>query len=133
MSSFVEADLVDPLDDGSRTRLATVNDLQSTLLLRSKYLPQEWPTWLELAGVPLIDHRSGPIFDSTLLAVEAAKAGLGVALGQLPFVAAELERRELVVPFDITIRQEMGWHLIYPSAARWFRKLRPSATGSCRK
>lgn len=104
-------------------RLATVNDLQSMLMLRSKYLPQEWPTWLELAGVPLIDHRSGPIFDSTLLAVEAAKAGLGVALGQLPFVRAELERGELVVPFDITIRQEMGWHLIYPSAARWVPKV----------
>lgn len=104
-------------------RLATVNDLQSTLMLRSKYLPQEWPTWLELAGVPLIDHRSGPIFDSTLLAVEAAKAGLGVALGQLPFVKAELERGELVVPFDITIRQELGWHLIYPSAARWVPKV----------
>lgn len=27
------------------------------------------------------------------------------------------------MPFDITIRQEMGWHLIYPSAPRWVPKV----------
>lgn len=104
-------------------RLNTVNDLRSTLMLRSKYLPQEWPTWLELAGAPLLDHRGGPVFDSTLLAIEAAKAGLGVALGQLQFVQPELERGELAVPFDVAIRPDIGWHLIYPSAARWVPKV----------
>ncbi|HSV82817.1 MAG TPA: LysR substrate-binding domain-containing protein [Ramlibacter sp.] len=99
-------------------RLRSPADLQPLLLLGSRYLPHEWRVWLDLAGLPLVDHRGGPVFDSTLLAVEAARAGLGVALGQLPFVRGELERGELVVPFDTVLRQDMAWHLIYPSAAR---------------
>ncbi|MGE0798416.1 MAG: LysR substrate-binding domain-containing protein [Lautropia sp.] len=99
------------------------DDLQPDMLLRSRYLPQEWPTWLETAGVPRLDWRSGPIFDSTLLAVEAARVGLGVALGQREFVERELARGELVMPFETRVGSDMAWHLIFPTAAQWIPKV----------
>ena len=103
--------------------LHSLADLQPRMLLRSRYLPHEWRTWLDLAGLPQLDPRGGPVFDSTLLSVEAARAGLGVALGQLPFVTGELARGELVVPFDTVLRQDTAWHLTYPSAARRVPKI----------
>lgn len=98
--------------------LGPLQNLRSHLLLQSKYVPQEWRMWLDMAGLPLVDHRSGPVFDSTLLAVEAAKAGLGIALGQLQLVETELAQGELVIPFEGSIQPDMAWHLICPSVAQ---------------
>jgi LysR family transcriptional regulator, glycine cleavage system transcriptional activator len=98
-------------------------DLRPDLILRARFLPQEWPTWLEAAGVPHLDWRSGPVFDSALLAVEAARGGLGVALGQRQFVEREIAQGELVEPFDTTIGSDMAWHLIYPTGIQWVPKV----------
>lgn len=99
------------------------SDLQADMLLRAKYLPEEWRTWLDESGLPSLDHRLGPVFDSTLLAVEAAKTGLGVALGQQPFISDDLVNGELVIPFRNCIRPDAGWHLIYPLSAQSVPKI----------
>ncbi len=99
------------------------DDLQPRMLLRAKYLPDEWRAWLDEAGLPSLDHRLGPLFDSTLLAVEAAKTGLGVALGQQPFISDELVNGDLVIPFMNCIRPDAAWHLIYPVSAQAVPKI----------
>lgn len=113
-----------PLCTAEFARLLRVpGDLRPEWLLRARYLPDEWPDWLERAGLPQFDLQAGPLFDSALLAVEAAKGGLGVALGQRQFVSREINRGELVVPFEISVGSSMAWHLIYPGAAQWAPKV----------
>ena len=56
----------------------------------------------------------GPRFDLFSLLVEAARAGLGVALVPRFLALGELESGQLLIPFDIPLRSEMGYHLVHP-------------------
>ncbi len=58
----------------------------------------------------------GHQFDSYVVAVEAAIAGLGVVLGRPSFAAAILRRKELLIPFERRIASNKSWYLVYPRA-----------------
>lgn len=70
-------------------------------LLRS-YRADEWPRWFETAGVPCPALR-GPMFDSSLLMIEAARGGHGVAMAPLAMFGAALRAGRLVQPFAQTV------------------------------
>ncbi len=72
-------------------------DLARVSLLRS-YRAQDWPAWFEAAGAPPIPAR-GPLFDSSLIMVQAAMLGEGVALAPVSMFRRELEAGHLVQPF----------------------------------
>ena len=72
-------------------------DLARVPLLRS-YRAQDWPAWFEAAGVPAVTAR-GPLFDSSLIMVQAAMLGEGVALAPISMFHRELESGQLVQPF----------------------------------
>jgi LysR family transcriptional regulator of beta-lactamase len=72
-------------------------DLARVPLLRS-YRAQDWPAWFEAAGIPAVTAR-GPLFDSSLIMVQAAMLGEGVALAPVPMFRRELESGQLVQPF----------------------------------
>ena len=97
--------------------LRQVNELWRQVLLRARYAPDEWRLWLDHAGLTDVDHTRGPIFDSTLLALEAARSGLGVALGRLPLLAEDLRDGLLIAPFDVHVQPREAWHLVYPCSA----------------
>ncbi|MGF6478696.1 DNA-binding transcriptional LysR family regulator [Paraburkholderia sp. JPY419] len=46
--------------------------------------------------------------------VEAARAGLGIALVPRFFVSHELELGELFVPCNLSLRSDKGYYLVYP-------------------
>ncbi|NVH71585.1 hypothetical protein FSB08_03245 [Paraburkholderia sp. JPY432] len=46
--------------------------------------------------------------------VEAARAGLGIALVPRFFVSHELELGELIVPCNLSLRSDKGYYLVYP-------------------
>ena len=79
--------------------------------------------WLDKQDLTDLDHRLGPVFDSTLLAVEAARVGVGVALAHLPLVIEELKRGELVTPFKGSVLPNGAWHLLYPTSAQAVPKI----------
>lgn len=63
-----------------------------------------WPGWFDAAGVRNVSSsRNRMIFESAYLAVEAALAGQGVALGLSPLVSEDLKAKRLVRLFDIAI------------------------------
>lgn len=74
-------------------------DLLKAPLLRS-YRPQDWLAWFEAAGVESTSLR-GPLFDSSLIMVQAAMRGEGVALAPPALFERELRSGDLVKPFDI--------------------------------
>lgn len=98
-------------------------DLRRFPLLRSKYVPDEWRLWLDKKELTDLDHRLGPIFDSNLLAVEASRVGVGVALAHLPLVIEELKRGELIAPFEGFLLPNGAWHLLYPTSAQSVPKI----------
>ncbi len=48
------------------------------------------------------------------MAIDAAIAGLGVAITPRPFVEGELAARRLVVPFDRALPSGRAYFLVYP-------------------
>ncbi|HEX7657821.1 MAG TPA: LysR substrate-binding domain-containing protein, partial [Sphingomonas sp.] len=76
-------------------------------LLRS-YRSDEWPKWFAAAGLPPPTPR-GPVFDSSILMVAAAEAGLGVALAPPAMFLDDLLAERLVQPFAIEIDTGSYW------------------------
>lgn len=69
---------------------------------RSKGVPN-WAMWLRAAGADQVDSRRGPVFGSIHLAIEAALAGHGVAMGVAPLVEQDLRSGRLIRPFELTL------------------------------
>ena len=56
----------------------------------------------------------GPKFQTTPLALEAAKSGLGVAISNREFVEDHIRQGSLVAPFQVEVPSESGYYLVYP-------------------
>ena len=80
-------------------QLAEPADLLRAPLLRS-YRPQDWPAWFRAAALDAINVR-GPLFDSSLIMVQAAIRGEGVALAPASLFRREIESGQLARPFAI--------------------------------
>lgn len=78
----------------------------------------DWPSWLASAGVSGVNARAGPRFAQQSMAVQAAVAGHGVALGSALLVADDLAAGRLVRPFAHALHEEYTYFLVcLPEAA----------------
>jgi LysR family glycine cleavage system transcriptional activator len=96
-------------------------DLASYVLLHDETWKQSagvpnWTQWLEAAQVTVVSTDRGPIFDSLHLALEAATAGHGIALGIAPLVEEDLRAGRLVRPFDLAIANAYAFYVVLPAA-----------------
>jgi LysR family transcriptional regulator of beta-lactamase len=82
-------------------------DLARVPLLRS-YRSRDWPSWFQAAGIPTL-RAGGPLFDSSLVMVQAAMHGEGVALAPHCMFRRELEARHLVQPFQVDADAGSYW------------------------
>ncbi|MEH6418161.1 transcriptional regulator GcvA [Pseudomonas sp. CGJS7] len=92
----------------------------------------DWAAWLRAADAGAVDASRGPVFASIYLALEAAAAGHGVALGVGPLVADDLRRGRLIRPFELSLsnayafwivrRQNAGAHPAADAFCRWLRQ-----------
>jgi LysR family glycine cleavage system transcriptional activator len=71
-----------------------------------------WAQWLAAAGVGGRSPGSGRRFSNTVLAIEAAAAGQGVALAAQVLVSAHLAAGTLVAPFDIALGSPSRYCLV---------------------
>lgn len=85
----------------------TLSDLERVPLLRS-YRSGDWPAWARAAGCPTLNAR-GPQFDSSVLMVQAALAGAGVALAPVAMFRRELASGRLVQPVATTVDLGRYW------------------------
>jgi len=88
-------------------RLRQPRDLAGVPLLRS-YRNDEWPRWLQAAGVSGLQAR-GAVCDSSLTLASAATAGAGVALLPLRMFEQELAEGRLLQPFAQTLSLGRYW------------------------
>ena len=97
-------------------------DLQHVALLHDRPLqgmPEypDWQSWLTAAGGISVVNSRGATFSSSLLSLQAAEEGLGVALGQHALVARAIAAGRLVAPLSLSAPIRMPYYLIYPRSA----------------
>ena len=91
-------------------------DLSRFTLLHLSARPDAWRQWLAQAGMHEVPCMRGQRYELFSMLVEAARAGLGMALVPRFFVLNELASGELLAPFGPTLRDEKGYYLVYPEA-----------------
>jgi LysR family glycine cleavage system transcriptional activator len=75
-----------------------------------------WPMWLKAAGVSGCDGMRGPKFNQSILVLEAAVAGKGVALAKHHLARADLDAGRLVIPFDRPTPSRFAYYIVHPHA-----------------
>lgn len=91
-------------------------DLAHHALLHVSGFPEDWQVWLTAAGLTgTVDPTRGQHFDMTMLALDAAANGLGVALGRTALVAGDLLAKRLVKPFELEVPLESAYYVVTPA------------------
>ncbi|MDZ3993809.1 LysR family transcriptional regulator [Pseudomonas sp. Teo4] len=85
---------------------------ESQRLLHSSTRPGAWPTWLRLSGRP-IRHTERSDYEHFYLSIQAASAGLGLAIASALMVRDELDSGQLKAPFGF-LRDGSAYHLLSP-------------------
>ena len=94
---------------GPVSRTPTDN-LDGRRLLHSNTRPNAWPTWLLLSGQQAT-HSERSDFEHFYLSLQAASAGLGLAIASALMVSDELESGQLQAPFGF-LRDGSAYHLL---------------------
>lgn len=75
----------------------------------------DWSSWLRGRGVTGIDAIRGPRFNQSMLVIEAAATGRGVALAKKAIAAADLASGRLVAPFaDGSTLIDFAYYIVSP-------------------
>lgn len=105
-------------------RLQTPADLAGETLLHVVGFETGWPRWLAEAGLAgTADATRAILCDTTVVVVDLARRGEGVALLRSSFAGEALRTGELCVPFDLTPPLDEAFYLVQPVK----RVLRPVA------
>lgn len=78
-------------------------------LLHTRSRPQAWPEWAQAHGLAPEALRFGTEFEHLVYLLEAAAAGLGIAIAPQPLVAADLAAGRLLAPWDSPPRMAAGY------------------------
>jgi DNA-binding transcriptional LysR family regulator len=92
----------------------TAQELGKKPLLHHSARPDAWREWFEEAGLPNVSAIRGPRYELFSMLVEAARAGLGVALVPRFFVLTEVNSGELAIPNPCFTRSKRAYYLVYP-------------------
>ncbi|MEJ1962647.1 MAG: transcriptional regulator GcvA [Gammaproteobacteria bacterium] len=96
-------------------RLRTLKDISRQTLLQHATRPHAWVEWLAAVDVRVANPLKGPRFEHFAMVIQAAVAGLGVAIMPKFLVETELASGELVVPFNHPVRSAHAYYLVYPT------------------
>lgn len=97
-----------------RAPLHQLADIANHALLGSETRPGDWADWLEHAGLPQqVGHRRR-VFDHFFVTLQAVADGLGIGVGPLPVLQADLESGRLVAPFPTIVVPRAGYVALVP-------------------
>ena len=92
-------------------RIDATRLLQDESSLVAPGLPT-WTTWFAKAGVQRANDNAGPLFSNSHMALAAAVAGQGFALGLSPLVDDDLAAGRLVRPFAVEVASAFGFWFV---------------------
>lgn len=85
-----------------RLKAAPAVALQREAVLHTTSRPQAWPTWAQQHGIEPDTLSYGQAFEHLYYLLEAAVAGLGVAIAPQPLVADDLKAGRLAAPWGFS-------------------------------
>lgn len=94
--------------------LTEPRDLKHHTLLHTYHRHGDWVRWLAAAGISKdeVDPDQGQVFDLTTMAVDAAEAGMGIAMSREAQVRDSIEAGRLVAPFRRDLLRGEGCYFI---------------------
>jgi LysR family glycine cleavage system transcriptional activator len=96
--------------------LREIDDLKHYRLLYARYRRQDWRDWLAAVGSPIeLTGDRQTVFDSSVLAYQAAIEGMGIVIGQVNLLQADLAAGVLVPLFDRPVERSLGYYAVWPS------------------
>lgn len=96
-------------------RLQGPGDLAGETLLHVVGFETGWPHWLAQAGMPeIVDSTRAVLCDTTVVVMDLARRGEGVALVRSSFADDALRSGELSVPFDLALALDEAFYLVQP-------------------
>ncbi|SPO53254.1 HTH-type transcriptional regulator TrpI [Pseudomonas sp. JV551A1] len=97
---------------GPVCRPTAPTQLEGQRLLHSATRPGAWPNWLRLSGQQA-RHTERSDYEHFYLSIQAASAGLGLAIASALMVRDELDNGQLQAPFGF-VRDGSAYHLLSP-------------------
>ena len=83
-------------------------------LLHLATRPAAWPSWAAAAGIGGVNLLKGPRFELQSMVIGAACAGQGLALLPRFLIDSPLQRGELRIVSDVSVRSEGSYYFAYP-------------------
>lgn len=102
-------------------RLKKPRDLARHDLIDVPGYEMGWSDWLAAAGVDIDWMRRRIAVDQSVMAIQLALDGKGIALGRSPLIQRELREGRLVAPFPLTLETGSGYWILHrrrPAEAR---------------
>ncbi len=97
-----------------RPEMERPQDVGKFPLLQLTTRPQGWMDWLHAVGVHGIEGLHGPRFEEFHMVIQAAIAGLGLALMPRFLIKEELSLGRLVVAINRPVTSNMAYYLVHP-------------------
>jgi len=100
-------------------QLRSPDDVRHHVLLHDESLAKDpscpsWTQWCNINEVDGFDARRGPRVDHAYLAIDAAIAGRGIAMGRSALVADDIRAGRLVRPFKDAYQGRCGYFIVHP-------------------
>jgi len=95
-------------------------DLLTAPLLHHGYRP--WRLWFNAFGLEAPPPRPGMVFDDSVMLVEAAAQGLGVALARSGLIERDLAAGRLVRPLE-GVASDLGFYIVWRADSRKLRRI----------
>ncbi|MBS0419924.1 MAG: transcriptional regulator GcvA [Proteobacteria bacterium] len=94
--------------------LTSLEDFEHHTLLQHTTRPNAWVEWFAAVGQPQINGLKGPRFEHFSMVIQAAIAGIGVAVLPRFLVEDEIAAGRLIIPFDRPVCSNHAYYLVYP-------------------
>ncbi|WP_018983950.1 transcriptional regulator GcvA [Salinimonas chungwhensis] len=95
--------------------LSSLADLKHHVLLHD--LSREaWKNWLRQVGVPGVNVNQGPVFSHSMLVLQAAALGQGIALANTILARPELDAGRLIMPFSERVESRDAFYVVCDEA-----------------
>lgn len=96
-----------------RAGIRKAKDLGRHDLIDVPGYPQGWSDWLQAAKVEIDWMKHRIAVDQSVMAIQLALEGRGVALGRSPLILRELKEGKLVAPFPRRLKTGAGYWVVH--------------------
>lgn len=86
-------------------------DLKHHVLLHDE-TRAAWKNWLKQIGVQGVNVNHGPVFSHSMLVLQAAALGQGIALGNTVLARPEIEAGRLIMPFEEKLESREAFYVV---------------------